>query len=437
MFESPQRSSAEGPPTLSRAAAVLDSISLGSYEALTPAEQVAACEALGRLEARVKAHQIAAARALESSRVADAVGATSTGALLANLFGGDPAAARRLLGQAKRLEPVSATQDALARGEVNLAQAELIAKTIEGLPGHPSAEQREACETQMLCDAPDLSLKDLSRRADRITEVFAPDEVDAHEDQILADREAAAWQSSYFWMADRKDGTYKGEFVIPEAQGAMLKNALNAINAPQVRNDDPERAILDQKPTLGQRMAGAFCTLIEQMRADKLPDTAGVGATMTVNLDYDTLLGQARAATLSDGTRISAGEARRMACELRVLPMVFDGESLPLDHGRDKRLFQKPQRRAMERRDRGCTFPGCDRPPSWCVGHHTRKRWGEGSGTDLKDGVLICPHHHRVVHAQHWEIRFADDGIPEYIPPAAVDPARRPMRNNRFLADAA
>jgi hypothetical protein len=281
-------------------------------------------------------------------------------------------------------------------------------------------------------------MKDLSRRADRVTEVFAPDDVDAHENDILEGREAAARKASYLWMVDRKDGTYKGEFVIPEAQGAMLKNCLDAMTAPQVQDlDDPELAVLDEKPTHGQRLAEAFCTLIEKIPADKLPDTAGVGAVMTVNLDYETLMGGVRAATLSDGCRISAGEARRMACELRILPMVFDGESLPLDHGRDKRLFQKPQRRAMERRDRGCTFPGCDRPPSWCVGHHARTRWGEGSGTDLKDGVLICPHHHRVVHTQHWEIRFAQDGIPEYIPPATIDPARSPMRNNRFRADAA
>ena len=77
-----------------------------------------------------------------------------------------------------------------------------------------------------------------------------------------------------------------------------------------------------------------------------------------------------------------------------------------------------------------------DRPPSWCVGHHARKTWGDGSGTDLQDGVLICPRHHRVVHAKGWEIRFIN-GIPEYIPPASIDPQRRPQRNNRYRPQAA
>ncbi len=417
------------------AAQALAGVPLDSYARLAPAEIVAECEALGRLEARVKAHLLAAARALETSRAASTLGATSTGALLANTFGGDPSAAKRTLAQAARLEDASQTQEALGRGEVTLAQAELIAKTVKDLPGDPSPQQREACETQLLCDAPQMTFKDLTRRADRISEVFAPEQVDAHENQILERREERARKASYFTIYDRRDGTYKGEFVIPEAQGAMLKNALNAINAPQVKRPD-ELAVLVEPPTYGQQLADAYCTLIETIPADKLPDTAGVGAVMTVNLDYDTLEGAVRAATLSDGCRISAGQARRMACELRILPQVFDGESLPLDHGRTKRLFQKPQRRAMERRDGGCTFPGCDRPPSWCVGHHARKTWNDGSQTDLQDGVLICPHHHRVVHAKGWEIRFVD-GIPEYIPPPSVDPQRRPQRNNRYRPTAA
>ncbi len=82
------------------AAQALAAVPLDSYAGLAPAEIVAECEALGRLEARVKAHQLAAARALETSRAAASLGATSTGALLANTFGGDPTAAKRMLGQA-------------------------------------------------------------------------------------------------------------------------------------------------------------------------------------------------------------------------------------------------------------------------------------------------------------------------------------------------
>lgn len=412
----------------------LDAVPLDAYAGLAPAEQVSACELLARLEARVQAHRLAAARAAEKSNAARSTGATSTGAMLAHQFGGDQRAAARMLKQAKKLEKTSATQDALAQGKVSLGQAELIADTVAGLPGDPSEEERQACEEQLICDAQRLSLKDLSRRADRISETYAPDDADRFENEKIEDREKKARKNSYFWMADRGDGTVKGDFVIDEAHGAMLKHALEAINAPQVRSagETAADAVLDEPRTHGQQMADAFCILIESLQADRLPHTAGTGATMTVNIDLDVLLGKIAAATLSDGTRISAGQARRMACELNLLPQVFNGESLPLDHGRRKRCFDTNQRRALEPRDRGCTFPGCDRPPTWCVVHHARERWADGGTTDLDDGVMICPAHHRIVHDDHWEIVFAPDGVPEYRPPGG-----QLRRNQRFRADGA
>lgn len=120
------------------AAQALAAVPLDSYAGLAAVEIVAECQALGRLEAQVKAHQLAAARALETSQAAASLGATSTGALLANTFGGDPAAAKRTLAQAARMQDATQTQEAFGRGEVTLAQAELIAKTVKDLPGEPS-----------------------------------------------------------------------------------------------------------------------------------------------------------------------------------------------------------------------------------------------------------------------------------------------------------
>ncbi len=417
-------------PTLADAGRVLDVLGVGSYASMSPAELAEAGQQLGRLRARVAAHEMAVARAMESTSAARSLGATSTGDLLAGGFGGDAAAGRRVVHQAKRLEKASATQEALARGAISLAQAELIARTLRGLTDGSDAD-RDACETQLLDDATRLSLKDLGRRADRISDVFAPHEADERENEIIEDRETRAHRASYFWMADRKDGTFKGEFVIPEAQGAMLKHALDAINAPQVKGaETAQDATLDAPRTHSQQMADAFCALIENINGEGLPNTAGTGATMTVNLDLDVLRGKVAAATLSDGTRISASQARRMACNLGILPMVFGGDSIPLDLGRTKRLFTAGQRRALEPRDRGCTYPGCGRPPSWCVVHHARKRWVDGGTTNLADGVLICPAHHRHVHAHDIEIVFAADGIPEYRAPSG-----ELRRNQRFRAD--
>ena len=51
-----------------------------------------------------------------------------------------------------------------------------------------------------------------------------------------------------------------------------------------------------------------------------------------------------------------------MACRLGIIPAVFNGKSLPLDHGDEKRYFTKAQRQAMENRDGGCTKACCSAP---------------------------------------------------------------------------
>jgi len=214
----------------------------------------------------------------------------------------------------------------------------------------------------------------------------------------------------------------------------MLRTALEAISAPQVmKNETPEDAVLDERPRYGQKLGWAFCTLIEKIPADQLPDTAGVGAILTINLDHDVLIDTIATATLSTGTKISAGQARRMACKLRILPAVFGGESLPLDHGRSKRLFTGHQRRAQAHRDQG--DQGCVPPPDATIGRAKPDGRAEASASESRserEERARPGHHHRVVHDRGWDVVFAVDGIPELIPPADIDPQRRPRRHARF-----
>jgi HNH endonuclease len=108
------------------------------------------------------------------------------------------------------------------------------------------------------------------------------------------------------------------------------------------------------------------------------------------------------------------------------------GDGQVLDVGQARRLFTGALRRALVARDGGCDFPGCDRPARWCHGHHV-KAWTAGGATALDNGVLLCGHHHRVIHQDEWQVRMAADGRPEFIPPAYLDPARRPRRNTYHL----
>lgn len=137
----------------------------------------------------------------------------------------------------------------------------------------------------------------------------------------------------------------------------------------------------------GKRRADAFVHLVETA-ARVLDGTArpvgelGGTAKLVITMDYNTLFAglQATGAIDPDGNPDPTflpgvgrtadgglpGTLRRHACGADLIPMVLGGDSEPLDVGRAKRLFTGALRTAIIQRDRGCTFPDCDRqsPPS-------------------------------------------------------------------------
>ena len=134
-------------------------------------------------------------------------------------------------------------------------------------------------------------------------------------------------------------------------------------------------------------------------------------------------------AMLGDLGTISAAEARIHACDCQLIPAVLGSKSEPLDLGRRHRLSTTPLRPALYLRDRGCAFPGCHRPPRHCQGHHIH-HWADGGPTELANLVLLCAHHHRLLHRSGWQVRIATDGLPEFLPPVFLDKRRKPRRNN-------
>ena len=83
---------------------------------------------------------------------------------------------------------------------------------------------------------------------------------------------------------------------------------------------------------------------------------------------------------------------------------------MPLDVGRERRLFTRYQKIAIDQRHHGCAAVNCDRPPSWCEYHHPHP-WAHGGGTDARTGIpLSPPHHHMADHPQAWDLTRHLDG---------------------------
>jgi hypothetical protein len=125
---------------------------------------------------------------------------------------------------------------------------------------------------------------------------------------------------------------------------------------------------------------------------------------------------------------ISIQTVERIACTNGIVPIVFDPHGQVIDVGREQRLFTRRQRIGLTVRDGGCRWPECPRPPSWTEAHHVNHWHRDHGETSIDNGILLCRHHHLLLHDNHWEIarRGADYWL---IPPPGIDPDRtaRPM----------
>ena len=120
-----------------------------------------------------------------------------------------------------------------------------------------------------------------------------------------------------------------------------------------------------------ERMGRAFAELIERIGAKDLPKVGGRDATIVVTIDLDTLLGRLqKAGVLDTGERISPGEARRLACTARIIPVVLGGNVRGPRRRPEQRFFTRaqqtahgrPRRRLRRRRMRLATLD-VPRPP--------------------------------------------------------------------------
>ncbi len=151
----------------------------------------------------------------------------------------------------------------------------------------------------------------------------------------------------------------------------------------------------------------AFAELLEHLPTDHLHHKTA--ATVVVTLDPTPSPAPSRPPDLDTGDTLSAGEARRLTCGAGLIPAVLGGASVPLDLGRETRLFTQAQRIAAGLKHDTCAAEGCDRPYAWCELHH-RQPWSRGGRTDLDQAVPLCHWHHQRIHDHTYQHSRRPDG---------------------------
>ena len=133
------------------------------------------------------------------------------------------------------------------------------------------------------------------------------------------------------------------------------------------------------------------------LSAGSVPVLRTVRPHVAVRIDLDDLASSEGAGGMGFGATISAVRARWLACDGRISRVVFGPDGVPLDVGREARLVSGALRRAVELRDGGCVFTGCDAPTHWSDVHHL-VHWIDGGDTSLDNSALLCERHHTKVH---------------------------------------
>ncbi len=136
--------------------------------------------------------------------------------------------------------------------------------------------------------------------------------------------------------------------------------------------------------------------------------SSSVRAEIVVHVDLDQLTGAAREAgviTTQHGVELPVETVRRLACDAEIIPVVLNGESVPVDVGRAKRLATVHQRRALGAVYESCAIPECQVKFAHCEPHHI-EYWEHGGRTDLINLVPLCSRHHHAVHEGGWTLTF-------------------------------
>lgn len=119
--------------------------------------------------------------------------------------------------------------------------------------------------------------------------------------------------------------------------------------------------------------------------------------------------------TTHDYLPISSETAKRLCCDAGIVTVLKDSSGNVLDIGRRSRTIPPAIRRALHLRDQGCRFPGCCE--SRYVDAHHVIHWSDGGETKLHNLVLLCRHHHRLLHHEGYDITRAANGEFEFMTP--------------------
>lgn len=328
--------------------------------------------------------RLAAIAELDSSRDFEYDGYPSTTAFLIHRCGMTPGEARREVFLARSLEYMPYAVKSAYACHISISQVEMLA---HARSRHPDAFERdEATLVDSICD---LTVARSRRVIDYWCQVHdEPPDVDEPE-------------PSRAFLSRTLNGRWRLDGDLSPLAGETLSTALDELMS-EIVDSIPKDELASASVRRGEALEELARRHLDSAGA---PTDHGNRPHVTAIVDWRVLSGRARegSSELLDETVIDPSTARRLACDAVVCRLITGPDGEILDLGRSTRTVSPAQWRALRVRDRHCRWPGCTRPASWCDAHHVR-HWADGGPSDLGNFVLLCRHHHTLIHRGGWKL---------------------------------
>jgi hypothetical protein len=311
--------------------------------------------------------------------------------------------------------PLPTVREAASEGAIGVEHIDEITKVMAELPTRVSIDQREQVQAVLTEQARLYPPRSVKRQGQKLLARLEQDGTDP------GDEAEQAEPANVMTYRRSRTGRVKIVAELDAETAEVFEGMILPLAKPKKLNEDtPDPR--DKRRRQGDAMSEVIFRAAGHGKSDQ-----AVKTDLIVTLDLNMLIDGVAGATLDGGAFLPPSAVRRLACDASVIPLVCNGDSVPLDLGRAQRLVPDRLRSALVARDRCCAFPSCDLPARMTEAHHIRP-WSEGGPTDLANLLLLCKRHHRVIHGSEWTITMIH-GIPHFIPPPWVDREQKPMRN--------
>jgi hypothetical protein len=423
--------------------AAIDALFRHDVEVLTAGQQLTLLRRLEEVARRLPALGHGALVALQEHAGAEEVGDTIPMAV-ASALRIYPADARQRIREAEDLNPRRAvTGEPLAArlahtavrqraGRLGGAHVEVIRGFFHRLPARVDAPTRDQAEHELASLACRLRPDQLRVAAERLEMLINPDGV--FED---GDRQR---RRGFRWGHQGPDGLSEGRLVATPELRATVDAVFAKLAAPGMCNPEDQSPKVDGEASpdaeqndhrsVPQRQHDALLAIGRAALASDLGVHRGLPVTVIVSTsltELETAAAQSAAAQQITGWAVTAGgtllpmaDLLRMASHAYHYLAIFDGDGRPLHLERTRRIASADQRIMLHSIDRGCTFPGCDKPGYLTEVHHIDEWAAENGATNIDRLTFGCKPHHALI-GKGWRTRKRADGVTEWIPPPQLE----------------